>query len=126
MMDFIRMLSLATAAEESSTMTIAECIVYAVQHPLVLTIAVLAVFSLVMTVLYLSRVRRDQAVNTSEIQEAPSSTLASSPVCEPPKDDAALIAAITAAVAEYLDLEAAEKGVAPPASFHIVSYKRKR
>ena len=128
MMDFfpsLQLLSAAEGAETSSTMTIAECIVYAVQHPLVGAIAVLAAFSLVMTLLYVARVRRDRKTDHQET-ETTSLPVSPSAPCETQKDDAALIAAITAAVAVYLDLEAAEKGTVPPAAFHIVSYQRKR
>ena len=128
MMDFfpsLQLLSTAEGAETSSTMTIAECIVYAVQHPLVGAIALLAAFSLVMTVLYVARVRKDRKIDRAETDSAPLPP-APTVTSEPQKDDAALIAAITAAVAVYLDLEAAEKGTVPPAAFHIVSYQRKR
>ena len=125
MMDFLPSLPLLSAAEgaETSTMTIVECIVYAVQHPTVGVIALLAAFSLVMTALYVARVRKDRTTQRTETEDAP---LPPPPAATPPKDDAALIAAITAAVAVYLDLEAAEKGTTPPAAFHIVSYQRKR
>lgn len=87
---------------------------------------VFAVLIILMIVLFLFRLFFYTIPNRKKAGTQDSSSPAPAEASGASEDDGALVAAITAAVAAYLDAEAENKGEASAPSFRVVNFRRKK
>lgn len=119
-----------TAAADSLTNTapMGERMALGLQTTLLGLGTVFAVLVILMLVLWLFRLFFYTIPNRKQQSDAAAPAVEASPAAPSLEstDDGALAAAITAAVAAYLDAEAAEQGNASAPAFRVVNFRRAR